>query len=50
MASRTCISAGAGTIEGVPPPKNTLVAGGMPDATARPTSATTAVRYSDVRW
>jgi hypothetical protein len=34
----------------VPPPKKTLVAAGIPDATARAMSATTAVRYSDVRW
>jgi hypothetical protein len=44
------MSAPAGNIDGVPPPKKTLVAAGMPDATARPTSVTTAVRYSDVRW
>jgi hypothetical protein len=44
------MSSPAGTIDGVPPPKNTLVAAGIPDATARRMSATTAVRYSDVRW
>jgi hypothetical protein len=44
------MSAAAGTSDGVPPPKNTLVAAGIRSATARPTSVTTAVRYSDVRW
>ena len=33
MASSTRISASAGTSDGVPPPKNTLVAAGMPSAT-----------------
>jgi hypothetical protein len=44
MASSTAISAPAGTIEGVPPPKKTLVASAIPAATERLMSVMTAAR------
>jgi hypothetical protein len=44
IASSTAANAPAGTIDGVPPPKKTLVAAGIPAATARSMSMTTAAR------
>ena len=44
IAASTRIRPSAGTSDGVPPPKNTLVAAGIPAATARSTSVTTAAR------
>jgi hypothetical protein len=49
MWSSTLISASAGTSDGVPPPKNTLVADGMPSRRARSRSATHASRYESTR-
>ena len=43
-AASTAISPSAGTIEGVPPPKKTLVTGGRPSPTARVISVRTAAR------
>ncbi len=49
-AASTAIRPPAGTMDGVPPPKNTLVTGGRPSSTARSISVRSAWRYEAIRW